>query len=247
MPRTRTGTPPKYRQHKARNLAKVSISRRDIYLGPYNSPESHQRYAQVIAAWQAGRTADEIEAIVKGTAMPEPDSIIGTAATITVGQLAKRFWAEHAATYYTSSTGLSRGRTANVKVALRAVNDLFAALPAAEFGPLHFQHVRQSLVDRGLSRRYVNDNMRLVVALFSWGVSQQLVSALVPAALREVRPLRKGKSSARETDPVRPAERSAVERTLPHLTSLRPGWSAQTRRAIPSTFFRSDATNNPLT
>jgi len=127
MPRTRTETPPKYRHHKARNLAKVSISRRDIYLGPYNSPESHQRYAQVIAAWQAGRTADEIQAIVKGTAMPEPDSINGTAATITVGQLAKRFWTEHAAMYYTSSTGMSRGRTANVKVALRAVNDQFAA------------------------------------------------------------------------------------------------------------------------
>ncbi len=40
---------PKYRQHKARDLAVVTINRRDHYLGPYGSPESYNEYARLIA------------------------------------------------------------------------------------------------------------------------------------------------------------------------------------------------------
>ena len=43
--------PPKYQLHKASDLARVRIKGRDIYLGKYRSPESEQRYRQVIADW----------------------------------------------------------------------------------------------------------------------------------------------------------------------------------------------------
>ena len=46
---------PKYRRHKARNLAKVCINGKEIYLGPFNSPESLRRYDQVIAEWLCHR------------------------------------------------------------------------------------------------------------------------------------------------------------------------------------------------
>ena len=46
-----TVRPPKYQLHKATGQARVRIKGRDIYLGKYLSPESKQRYRQVIADW----------------------------------------------------------------------------------------------------------------------------------------------------------------------------------------------------
>ena len=43
--------PPKYQLHKATGQARVRINGHDIYLGKYRSPESEQRYRQVIADW----------------------------------------------------------------------------------------------------------------------------------------------------------------------------------------------------
>ncbi|HVX09945.1 MAG TPA: hypothetical protein VHC22_01970 [Pirellulales bacterium] len=54
MPRTRRQ--PAYRLHKARNCAVVTFNGKNHYLGylgPYDSPESHQRYAAHIDTWRA--------------------------------------------------------------------------------------------------------------------------------------------------------------------------------------------------
>jgi hypothetical protein len=45
--------PPSYRLHKAWNCAVVTINGENRYLGPYGSPESHEKYARLIAQWQA--------------------------------------------------------------------------------------------------------------------------------------------------------------------------------------------------
>jgi len=105
MSRSRSATPPKYRHHKARNLAKVSIGRRDVYLGTYNSPESWQRYAEVIAAWRSGKSVD---AIASGQVADDPD-LRPSSFRLTVGELSNHFWS-FARDYYTSPSGLSRGR-----------------------------------------------------------------------------------------------------------------------------------------
>src|SRR4051812_36769711 len=44
---------PSYTRHKASGRAVVRLYGRDHYLGPYGSPESHERYARLIAQWQA--------------------------------------------------------------------------------------------------------------------------------------------------------------------------------------------------
>src|SRR5262245_52094158 len=52
-----TPTPPrlpKYRHFRPKNLAVVRIDGRDVYLGRYNSPESHEKYRRLVAAWLAG-------------------------------------------------------------------------------------------------------------------------------------------------------------------------------------------------
>ena len=48
----RTNRPPAYRLHKARNAAVVTITGKNHYLGPYGSPESYERYTQLLAEWR---------------------------------------------------------------------------------------------------------------------------------------------------------------------------------------------------
>ena len=42
---------PKYRLHKPTGLAVVRLGGRDLYIGPYGTPESEARYKSVVAEW----------------------------------------------------------------------------------------------------------------------------------------------------------------------------------------------------
>ena len=42
---------PKYRHYKPKNLAVVRINGHDVYLGRFDSPESHEKYRRTIAEW----------------------------------------------------------------------------------------------------------------------------------------------------------------------------------------------------
>lgn len=50
MPRS-NGKPPKYRHHKSSGRAYVVIDGSTIYLGRYDSAESHQKYHALITEW----------------------------------------------------------------------------------------------------------------------------------------------------------------------------------------------------
>jgi hypothetical protein len=53
---------PAYSFHKATGQARVTINRRDIYLGPHNSPaESLDRYSDVIAEWRIRKPSERCE------------------------------------------------------------------------------------------------------------------------------------------------------------------------------------------
>src|SRR5262249_12070837 len=86
--------------------------------------------------------------------------------------------------------------------------------------PGQFKAIRQRLVADNLSRTYINEFMRRVVAFFKWGAAEGRIPAAVPQALAMVPGLRRGKTEARETDPVAPADDAAVDATLPHLPAV---------------------------
>jgi integrase len=103
---------------------------------------------------------------------------------------------------------------------VRPLCDLYGRTPAAEFGPLQLKSLRQKFVALGWSRSYVNHNVRRLVRMFRWAVSEGRVSPLVPQALAMVAGLRKGKSQARETDPVEPVDDAIVDATLPFMPDV---------------------------
>ncbi len=54
MGRLRRDSLPSYRRHRPSGQAVVTLDSRDIYLGPYRSPESRAKYDRVVAEWLAG-------------------------------------------------------------------------------------------------------------------------------------------------------------------------------------------------
>ena len=100
------------------------------------------------------------------------------------------------------------------------VTDHYGRTPAAEFGPLALIATQNKLVERHLARGYINALVRNIRRMFKWGVSRQLVQPGVYQALAAVEGLKKGRTSARETQPVKPVEDVVVEATLPHLPSV---------------------------
>jgi integrase len=80
--------------------------------------------------------------------------------------------------------------------------------------------VRTEMIRRGLSRKYINDQVCRLRGMFRWAVAEELVSVDVYQRLLAVEGLRRGVTDARETRPIEPVSDDVVEATLPFLGSV---------------------------
>jgi integrase len=135
-----------------------------------------------------------------------------------VVELLARFW-EFAQGYYTKD-GKPSGWLRHIKLVLRHVRQNYAHVPAHQVGPLAFKAVRQTLIDAGHSRRYINKLMAVVPLIYKWAAAEELVPASTYHALRAVGGLRKGRTVAHETAPVLPVADEVVDATLPELPPI---------------------------
>jgi integrase len=123
-----------------------------------------------------------------------------------------------------------------IRDALGIVVRLFGRTPAADFGPLKLEAVREAMAAKGWSRNYINEQVGRVRRAFRWAVSRELVPRDLYHALEALPGLRKGETGVRETEPVKAVPAEVVEATLPHmpkvvramvrvglLTGMRPG------------------------
>ena len=89
---------------------------------------------------------------------------------------------------------------------------------AADFGPLLLEAVRLEMVGGGLARPTVNAYCGRIRSMFRWAVSRQLVKPDLLVALSALKPLRAGRSAAREPKPIEPVPLEHVEAVLPLLS-----------------------------
>jgi integrase len=207
MARRPKNTPPTYRHHKSSGQAIVSLPRgdgsyKDVLLGRYGSASSRAEYARIIAEFEAngGRLA---------LAACTPDC--------TVNELSLAFLPpveEH----YRDPDGKPTSEVSEYKLTLRSLRELYGHTAAAAFGPLALVAVRDALVKAGLSRGVINQRIGRIKRLFRWGVKNELVPPSVLEGLRAVDGLQRGRTKARETEPVKPVSPETVDSTLPHLT-----------------------------
>jgi len=219
MPGRKSGHPPKYRHHKARNLAVVTIDGHDHYLGPYNSPESFEKYAVLIAQ------SDDGESDGSQPRQPSADEPVTPKAPLSIAALTLKYF-KFAEGYYVKD-GKPTQQVHRVKMAIRALNALYADTRADQFGPRKLREVQQYLVKRKdprakngpkrLSRNYANSLIRCIVRMFKWAASEELVPVTVFQSLQTVEGLKKGRTEARETDRVQPVAEADIDNVLPHL------------------------------
>jgi hypothetical protein len=149
---------PAYRRHKARGQAYVNLHGRQIYLGKFDSPESHERYRRLVAEL-VSRPAVEPLGIV-----PRSD--------LSILELSSAFW-EHAKGYYVKD-GQPTGHLGRIRRAIRILYELYGEIPVAEFGPIRLKAIQQSLVTKKCSRSYINAIVGVIRQIFRWGVAEEL-------------------------------------------------------------------------
>ena len=193
---------PSYRRHKPTGQAVVTLNGRDIYLGRHGTQASRREYDRLIGEWLAC-----------GRFLPQQ-----TQAGPSIAELCVAYW-NFAKGYYRKD-GRPSGSTDRIRVAIHALREHYAPTPAAEFGPLALQSVRQRFVERGCSRTYVNHVAGAIKRIFRWGSSQQLVSVETYQALTTVAGLQKGRTKAPEPVPIGPVSDEVVDATLPHMPTV---------------------------
>jgi len=211
---------PTYRKKKTKNgiYGVVTLpdgfgGRRDVILGQYGTAASRAEYRRVLAEWEANghrlRSATQ------------------AARELTVNKLIAAFW-PHVERHYRRADGSPTQEVQDYKHTLRPMKHLYGASPVTDFGPLALKAIR-SLMVRGydhprfgkqpaLARRVVNQRIGRIKRMFKWAVENELVPAMAHHALLAVRGLERGRSEARETEPVKPVPVAFVEAVLPFLS-----------------------------
>jgi integrase len=200
MPRL-THAVPKYCKHRGSGQAVVTINGRDYYLGPHGTKASKLEYDRLIGEWLADGRSYSFGAPAQQISVMEllADYL----------QYAKEYYGTH-----------PKGEYPQVVRSIRPVKELYGRTPAAEFGPLQLKAVRETLVTTDRSRRYINDTIRRIVRVFRWGAGEGKLPAGVPQALAMVPGLRRGKTQAKETDPILPVDEETIDATLPCMPSV---------------------------
>jgi integrase len=155
-----------------------------------------------------------------------------------------KVYLEYAKRHYRRPDGSPTSELREHKLTMRTLRELYGEQPAAEFGPLKLKAARQHWVASGLSRSECNRRTNIARRIFKWAVAEELVDSEVLMGLNAVAGLQKGRTPARETEPIQPVADAVVDATLPHLnryvagliefqrlTGCRPGEACRVRRS----------------
>jgi integrase len=198
---------PALRRHKPSGLAVVTLDGKDHYLGPWPSGQrkppaaAQAEYDRLISEWLA-----------HGRRVPETED----GDPLTVSGLILAFWG-HAEQHYRRPDGTPTSELADYKLSLRPLRELYGRLAVPEFSPRKLKAVRERMIEANLCRGVINQRVGRIVRVFKWGVGEELVPETVHRALAAVPGLQKGRSKARESEPVKPVPAAWVEATLPHV------------------------------
>lgn len=134
---------------------------------------------------------------------------------LTVEDLCRQYldWAR---TYYVKH-GKVTAEPDNIALALRPLRRLYGEAAAGGFGPRALKAVRAAMIEADLCRGEINKRVAKIVRAFKWGVEEELVPPSVHHGLKAVAGLRRGRSPARESEPVKPVPDAHVDAVLPHL------------------------------
>jgi integrase len=161
-------------------------------LGPFGSEASRVRYGELIAKFASGTLIDPLAARSNRRAVAdEPGPSI---AELIVAFL------EHAKTHYIKD-GKPTSEQELIRSAVRPLRELYALLPAKEFGPIALKAVRSRLVESGVCRNTVNLHVSRIRHVFRHAVANEMIPVEVLTRLESVEPLLAGRTKAPDHAP----------------------------------------------
>ena len=188
---------PKYCHHKGTGRAFVRIEGKMYYLGEYGSAASRREYDRIIGEFVAnGRQA-----------FRDPDEIL-------VEYLVARF-----IDHMEAECRYCDGTKKRLTMLLQLLDNLYGKSPVSHFTPTALKAIRRRFLDDGLGRDTINSYIGTIKQFFDWGCEEEIVPATVSGALRTVKALQKGRSSAIEYEAIQPVDDDIVEKTLKHIRS----------------------------
>ncbi|MBL1217610.1 MAG: site-specific integrase [Planctomycetes bacterium] len=172
MARRTRNTPPRvpaYTLHKRTGQARVRIDGKDIYVGPYGSPQSRERYDRLIQEW-----------LSNGRQLPRDRTD-----PVTIQRLVDRF-KQWASGRYRHADGSKSGELEIYDRVLGILTDLYGSVPVARFGPSDLRIVRDKMITLRWRRTSINKQTTRLRRVFRWGVSHDLVPADMVERLKAV-------------------------------------------------------------
>jgi integrase len=133
-----------------------------------------------------------------------------------------RFWV-HAEGYYRDAKGDHTTELRNIRIPLRPFCELYGHTKAMEFGPRCLKTVRQKMIVMGWCRNNINKSISRLKTVFKWAVAEEIIPGSGYQALMAVPGLKRGRSDARESEPVKPVPQEYVDAVEPYVS--RPIWT----------------------
>lgn len=221
---------------------------------PYPTPRSHKgvavidvwdgpkRHTVTLSPWGSEQADKELSRIIAERKVSANTAQVAAAGDITVNELLEAYKL-HAERHYRTPTGESTSEFGHVKCVIGHARELYGLTLAVDFGPLALKAVRQRFIDLGWARKTVNQQIERLRRAFKWAAGEELIPFEAYQRLTAVVGLQRGRTEARETEPVGPVDDQAVDATLPYLnrhvrglvefqrlTGCRPGEACMVRR-----------------
>ncbi|MBA7573345.1 Tyrosine recombinase XerC [subsurface metagenome] len=130
----------------------------------------------------------------------------------TIAEFVQRYL-QYAKVYYNGSRELE-----NIRYALMPLIESYPTLAIEDFGPLVLKEIRQKMIESDWCRGVINQRIGIIKRMFKWGTGEQIVPVTIFQGLQAVEGLRRGRSGAKETEPVKPIAESYVHKVLPFTT-----------------------------
>lgn len=181
--------------------------RKPIYFGPFEAPETKRRHARFQQEW-----------LKKHQTQAEPAFVAKAGGTVNALAAA---YIGHCKTYYRRTDGSNTDE-------FRHNRDLWLRF-SAEYGEYLADHFsredlvefRRRLIAEGKARKTVNKYVGRIKRGFIWGEGEGVVSEATVASLERLRDLPKGRSEARETEPVTPVKLRDIVAAIRQLPTSR--------------------------
>lgn len=176
----------------------VRIAGKDYYCGKHGEPDTQAKYERLISEYLANKHSFFA---VKNENRIE-DLVVA--------------YVDYATEY------LDFREVNNIKLVARSLVKEYGDLKADSFGSVQFKAFREAFTQGGnkRSRQYVNKCMSMVVRMFKWCTGEGLIDPKVLATIREIQCLKRGRTTAPESEPVHEVPQHVVEATLPHLPQV---------------------------